>query len=233
MKKGYYTIYNETETEIEEKKSKFITNCKPVENEEDAIKYIQKIKSKYWDASHNVYCYNIITDSMIIRYSDDGEPSGTAGIPILDGIKRLEVSNIIVVVTRYFGGTLLGASGLIRTYRKAAITGITNSKIVHKNIFREIYLLVEYNLYGKLNNMLEMMKVIKKSVIFQQDVEIIILVEENFCCEIEEKIIEETNGRIIIEQRDLVYAIVSESGEILDWFQYLHMNEIKMYLFSL
>src|SRR5659263_673576 len=130
--KEYYTVAHEAFVEIEERKSKFIGYVKPVETAEEATAYINEIKSNHKDATHNCYAYYVCKDMFAQRFSDDGEPSGTAGIPILEVIKRNNIQNVVVVVTRYFGGILLGAPGLIRAYSKSASEAIVKATKVKR-----------------------------------------------------------------------------------------------------
>ena len=117
MDKNYKTVKFNTKDEFVEKRSRFIGYCKPVTTEQEAIDFINKIKKDHWDATHNVYAYSL-REGQIKRYSDDGEPSGTAGMPALDVILKNDVVDVVVVVTRYFGGVLLGTGGLVRAYAK-------------------------------------------------------------------------------------------------------------------
>ena len=119
----YKTVRGFAFDELVEKRSRFIGYCKPVKTQDEAIAFINEIKSKHWDARHNVYAY-VIRDEGISRYSDDNEPQGTAGIPVLDSIRKRGITDCVVVVTRYFGGVLLGAGGLVRAYSAAAKLGI-------------------------------------------------------------------------------------------------------------
>ena len=134
--------------EITEKKSKFIAHLYYVETIEEAEEYIKEIKKKYHDARHNCFAYAIETegDGLIIKYNDDGEPSGTAGAPMLKILLELGLSNILVVVTRYFGGILLGTGGLVRAYSDALKEALNNTNIVTKEIGYEIDLEVEYGM---------------------------------------------------------------------------------------
>ena len=125
-------IYNGGCGEIEEKKSRFIASVYKVTNEDEAISIIEQLKKKYWDARHNCYAYVIGDDAGIKRFSDDGEPSQTAGKPMLDVLESKNLRNVLVVVTRYFGGTLLGTGGLVRAYQGACICGIEASDVVEK-----------------------------------------------------------------------------------------------------
>ena len=146
----YRTIYQGGEDEIVEKKSRFIATVIPVENEEEALEFIEKTKKKYWDARHNCSAFVIGDRQEISRCSDDGEPAQTAGRPMLDVLLKEEIHNVCVVVTRYFGGTLLGTGGLVRAYQKATQTGLENSVIIDKQIGRKLTIGTDYNGLGKL-----------------------------------------------------------------------------------
>ena len=124
----YRTIYRGGEDEIVEKKSRFIATVVPVNTEEEALEFVEKTRKKYWDARHNCYAYILGDNNEVQRFSDDGEPSGTAGKPILEVITGNECSNCLCVVTRYFGGVLLGTGGLIRAYTNAAKDALDNSR---------------------------------------------------------------------------------------------------------
>jgi uncharacterized YigZ family protein len=145
---SYKTIRKNTVIEFEEKKSLFIASLKRVESEEVAKEFIAEIKAKHKEASHNVYAYIIGANRGVQRYSDDGEPQGTAGIPVLEVIKRNEVTDIAVVVTRYFGGVLLGAGGLCRAYAKGASKGINDAGVVEKVFGFELKITIGYDLLG-------------------------------------------------------------------------------------
>lgn len=132
MPQQYKILYRGGEGEIVEKKSRFIATTRPVKSEEEAIAFIEEMKKKYWDARHNCSAYVIGERGQVQRCSDDGEPSQTAGRPMLDVLLGEEVRNICVVVTRYFGGTLLGTGGLVRAYSSAVQEGLKNSAVVEK-----------------------------------------------------------------------------------------------------
>lgn len=123
MENRYMTVKDRGIAEIVEKRSRFIATVIPIENEAQALEFLDSTRRKYWDATHNVYAY-ITRENNIERYSDDGEPSGTAGVPVLDMLKKEGLTNIAVVVTRYFGGTLLGTGGLVHAYSKSAKAGV-------------------------------------------------------------------------------------------------------------
>lgn len=152
MKTNYRTIANIGRDEILIKKSRFIGHASPVETEEEALEFIQEIKAEFKDATHNVYAYVIGENYNIQKYNDDKEPSGTAGIPILDYIKKEKLKNVVIVVTRYYGGIKLGVGGLVRAYLKGAKTGIISGKIVEKRLFNKVNIAFDYSLQGKIEN---------------------------------------------------------------------------------
>ena len=175
MKDEYKTIHKYGEGELTINKSRFIGYSKPVESEEEALEFIEEIKNKHNDATHNVYAYVIGENSNIQRFSDDGEPSGTAGIPILEVLKKEDLRNTVVVVTRYFGGIKLGAGGLIRSYIKGAKVGLDDSKIVDKVLHSRIKFTIEYTLYGKVENELLAHDYVVEDTIYDEAVNIIVI----------------------------------------------------------
>jgi len=146
----YVTLKSDGCGEIEEKKSVFIGYARRVTTENEAIAFIKEIKSKHYDARHNVSAY-LLADRLTMRYSDDGEPQGSAGVPVLECIKKTGVTDACVVVTRYFGGILLGVGGLVRAYTKAAGLAIENAGIARYEAFTEIGLSCSYSDYQKVN----------------------------------------------------------------------------------
>ena len=144
MKDVYRTIKEYGEDEVIINKSRFIGYSSPINSEEEAIDFINLIKSKHKDATHNVYAYVFGEESNIQRFNDDGEPSGTAGIPVLEVIKKEDLRNIVVVVTRYFGGVKLGGGGLIRAYTKGAKLGIDSGIIVDMTLHIKIKISIPY-----------------------------------------------------------------------------------------
>lgn len=147
---GYLTIKNEAHSEFEEKKSIFIGHAKRVYTEKDAKAFIDEIKLKHRTAKHNVYAYAIGEKLEVQRYTDDGEPQGTAGIPTLEIIKKNGITDVVVVVTRYFGGILLGTGGLVRAYTKAAGMAIKEAQIVLRVKGAPLYVTINYDQLGKL-----------------------------------------------------------------------------------
>ncbi|HHY83848.1 MAG TPA: YigZ family protein [Clostridiales bacterium] len=196
--KQYKTVLKEAVIEIEEKKSRFIASVKPACTEEEAVEFINSLKSKYWDATHNVYAYSIGGDRIVQRFSDDGEPSGTAGIPVLEVLKKRGLQDVVVVVTRYFGGTLLGASGLIRAYGKSASLGIEAAGVVIRQLCHETSVMVEYSLFGRIQNLLIREGYSIKDVIYGQDVEILVYVPVDKVEQFAEAVEEAANARAVL-----------------------------------
>ncbi len=149
----YRTVRRSASDELVEKRSRFIGYCKPVSTQDEAIAFINEIKSKHWDARHNVYAY-VIRSEGVSRYSDDGEPQGTAGIPVLDCIRKRDITDCVVVVTRYFGGVLLGAGGLVRAYSAAAKLAIDAAQEREMIMCSVCSLGCSYTMYGKLPAMI-------------------------------------------------------------------------------
>ena len=149
MLEQYKTIGRQAQQEIVEKKSRFIATVRPVKTEEEAKAFIEEMKKKYWDAAHNVFAYQIGQKNEIQRFSDDGEPQGTAGMPVLDVLQREDIKNTAIVVTRYFGGTLLGTGGLVRAYGKAAKEGLLAAGIWEVVFYKKFDVSVSYTDAGK------------------------------------------------------------------------------------
>ena len=150
------TILENTSAQIVEKKSKFIANIYYVQSQEEVENILKEIRKKYYDARHNCYAYSILTNNGIVnKMSDDGEPSGTAGAPMLNIITKNELTNILVVVTRYFGGILLGIGGLVKAYSEATIQALEKATIVNEEIGYEVEITVLYNEWEKVKYYLE------------------------------------------------------------------------------
>ncbi|MFB9324817.1 YigZ family protein [Paenibacillus aurantiacus] len=152
MLNRYKTLRKQAQKEIVIKKSRFIGYGKPVETEEEAIAFIEEIKKLNWNATHNCSAYMIGERDEIQKQSDDGEPSGTAGKPILEVIKNQGLKNVVIVVTRYFGGIMLGAGGLIRAYTDGAVAATEAAEAITQVLHREVIVDVDYTWYGKLEN---------------------------------------------------------------------------------
>ncbi|HZK39729.1 MAG TPA: YigZ family protein [Clostridia bacterium] len=145
----YRTVARKAQGEFIEKRSRFIGYIKPLQTQEQALEFIAQVKTKHWDATHNVTAY-VLRDGGVQRYSDDGEPQGTAGMPTLDVLLKEELTDCAVVVTRYFGGTKLGAGGLVRAYSRAAKIAVDAGKIITMTMFTVLEVECDYSFYGKL-----------------------------------------------------------------------------------
>ena len=172
--KTYKTLHSFGTDEYIVEKSTFIGYAKPIKSEEEAVEFINEIKKKHKDATHNVWAYTVGKTMNIQRYSDDGEPQGTAGIPTLEVIKKEDLRDVVVVVTRYFGGVKLGAGGLVRAYTKGAKIGIDAAKVIEKVMYREVRIKIDYNQLGKVQNEIMNMNYFVKDTIYEDNVEIIV-----------------------------------------------------------
>ncbi len=170
----YKTILKYGEDRFEEKRSEFIGYAQRVESEEEARAFVDKIKAMHKQATHNVYAYIIGENMGIQRYSDDGEPQGTAGIPTLEVIKKENLRDVVVVVTRYFGGIKLGAGGLVRAYTKGAKVGLEAAKIIEKVMYKEVKIKIDYNQLGKVQNEIMNLGYFIKDTVYEDNVEIIV-----------------------------------------------------------
>ena len=149
----YLTLEKEAFDEFTEKRSRFIGYAKPVSTQQEAADFINKIKSKHWDATHNVYAY-VLRNGQQKRYSDDGEPSGTAGVPVLDVLLKENLTDCAVVATRYFGGVLLGAGGLVRAYSHTSKIAVTAARIIKMSLCSVLLVECDYNFYGRLTTLI-------------------------------------------------------------------------------
>ena len=207
-------VYRGGSGEIVEKKSRFIANIKSVETVEEAQVYIEEMKKKYWDARHNCSALSVGTEQVTTRCSDDGEPSGTAGKPILEVISGSGIHNIVVVVTRYFGGTLLGTGGLVRAYTDATRAGIENSDIVEKIPGRRVDIAMDYTDLGKLQYMLAQNEVLTEDTEYTDKVIIHALFPESDKEKLKKKITEATSGRVMTQEGEEVY-FGTVDGEVI------------------
>ena len=169
LPENYTTVKNEAHVEFEEKRSLFIGHAIHVESEEEAQAFIKKMKKEYSDATHNVWAY-LMKGGIVARYSDDGEPQGTAGVPALEAIRKSGVTDVCVVITRYFGGILLGAGGLVRAYSHSAAIAVEGAGVITYEPYSELELRCGYSEYQKYSNILTNEGVIIDSTDFGADV---------------------------------------------------------------
>lgn len=198
MRSEYLTISNEATAELEEKRSRFIATAKPVASEEEAYGFINGLKAKYWNATHNVYAYYICGNNLMQKFSDDGEPSGTAGLPALEAIKKSGVQDAAVIVTRYFGGTLLGASGLVRAYGRCAAMGIDAAGIIRMQLCVKAEIALDYPLLGKVQAIVASKGYRVKDMVYAQDVEMCVYVPVDDFEAFSALLTEATNARAIL-----------------------------------
>ncbi|WP_066065421.1 YigZ family protein [Neobacillus soli] len=201
----YQTVKEAGAHEISIQKSRFIAHFKRAETEQEAQEFIQALKKKYWDATHNCSAYLIGEHDQIQKANDDGEPSGTAGVPILEVLKKRKLKDTVVVVTRYFGGIKLGAGGLIRAYGKATSEGLAAVGIVERRLMQVIHVKIDYPLLGKIENELRSSIYTIKTIHYQDKVIVEVFVEEDKKLDFSNWIIEMTNGQGAMEEGALIY----------------------------
>lgn len=217
MSNSYKIAYQGGIGEIVEKKSRFIANVFPVKKEEEALEFLEKIRKEHWNATHNCFAYTIGEKDQIQRCSDDGEPSGTAGRPILDVLLGEKVHNVIVVVTRYFGGTLLGTGGLVRAYSKATQEGLKQSTIIEKFTGKEISVVTDYNGIGKIQYIIGQMELTVEEIQYTDIVTLLILLPLEQAETFEKKVIEVTAGKAEITYiREAYYGIIQKEVILLE-----------------
>lgn len=192
--KEYKTVEFESSDEFTEKKSRFIGYVKPVKTQAEAVEFINSIKSKHWDATHNVSAY-VLKENNIQRSSDDGEPSGTAGVPVLDVLLKEGLVDVCVVVTRYFGGTLLGAGGLIRAYSHGSKIAVDAGHIITMAPCKIITVSVDYSFYDRINIMLADIGANIENSEFADKVNIEFSLKESLVDNLSKTLTEQSNGK--------------------------------------
>lgn len=207
-------VYKGGQGEITEKKSRFIVTVRPVESEDEAVSFINETKKKYWDARHNCSAFVIGKRQELTRCSDDGEPAGTAGRPMLDVLLKENIHNAAVVVTRYFGGVLLGTGGLVRAYQQATKAGLSASEIIEKKDGAVLFIRTDYTGIGRLQYLFAQEKITAMDTAYEADVLVKAVIPENDKKRIEKTIIEQTNGTAKLEWGDEV-TFAEYDGEVL------------------
>lgn len=205
MLENYFTIKVDGEKETEIKKSRFICSLKRVYTEQEAKEFIQERKKEHWKASHNCSAFIIGEKSSIQRSSDDGEPSGTAGIPMLEVLKKQELINVAAVVTRYFGGTKLGAGGLIRAYSHSVSNTLEKIGLVEGKLQQEVSLSISYPNLGKAQNFIENNPYTLKETIYGETIEMICLVDEASVELFIATLTDQLNGQVSFEKGECSY----------------------------
>lgn len=194
----YKTVKFENSDSFTEKRSRFIGYAKPVKTNDEAVNFINEIKQKHWDATHNVYAY-VLRQGQTRRYSDDGEPQGTAGIPVLDVLLKEGLTDLVVVVTRYFGGILLGTGGLVRAYSHSAKIAVDAARIITMALCSTVRVRCDYNFYGRLSSLIPEMGGTVVSSEFTDSVEVAFTIPSEKAETFNKKLIDISNGRFFGE----------------------------------
>ena len=205
MTEQYKTVYEGGEGELVEKKSRFIATVRPVKTEEEANQFVEEMRKKYWDARHNCWAFILGERQEFKRCSDDGEPSQTAGKPMMDVLTGAGLTDVAVVVTRYFGGTLLGTGGLVRAYSGAVKEGLKNSTVITKYLGVKLSVTTDYNGVGKLQYLFGQKEIPILSAEYTDKVVFTVLVESSRIQEIKKAITEATSATAQMEESDPVY----------------------------
>ena len=210
-------VYTGGEGEIVEKKSRFIATVRPVGTEEEAVAFINEMKKKYWDARHNCSAFVIGKRQELTRCSDDGEPAQTAGRPMLDVLLREGITDVAVVVTRYFGGVLLGTGGLVRAYQAATQAGLAASQLIEKRAGWKLQVRTDYNGLGKLQYLFGQNHTVILDTTYEADVTLTILVPEEQKESLPKAITEQTNGTAQMQWQDAcIYALMGKEVELFE-----------------
>lgn len=211
MAKDYKTVLENASDEFVEKRSRFIGYCKPVKTEQEAIDFINEKRSEHWNATHNVYAYSL-REGNIKRYSDDGEPSGTAGMPVLDVIVKNEIFDVVVVVTRYFGGVLLGTGGLVRAYSHGSKIAVEAAKPVIMQNCLVCEASCAYNQYGKVSSLIIGVGAAVDDTVYESDVLVKFHIKPDLLGTLNKKLADATSGEVTVEQKDEQYFAVQING---------------------
>ncbi len=211
------TVYQGGQGEITEKKSRFIATVKEVASEEEAAAFIAEMKKKRWDARHNCSAFVIGRNQELTRCSDDGEPSQTAGRPMLDVLLREGIYNVAVVVTRYFGGTLLGTGGLVRAYQKSVQEGLSNCVLIEKKQGKLLVIQTDYNGLGKIQYILAQRKIAVIKTDYTEHVEIHSMVSVEEEADLTKEITEGTNGCArFVRGNEVEFAVIDNEIKIFE-----------------
>lgn len=217
MGSAYKIVYQGGQGELTEKKSRFIATIRPVSSEEEAQDFIESVKKKYWDARHNCFAYVIGEKHELARFSDDGEPGGTAGKPMLEVLLKEDIHNTAVVVTRYFGGTLLGTGGLVRAYSGAVKAGLADSVVVTKKVGVKLQIDTDYTGLGKIQYILGENGILTLDSVYTDRVELICLVPSERVDALKGELTGGTNGKAVLTEGDICcFAEVKGQIKILE-----------------
>ena len=201
--KNFKTVYQEADSLDVIKKSKFIGYIKPIKSVEEAQAFIEVIRKKHWDASHNVPVYVLGDQFQVQKYSDDGEPSGTAGVPILNILKNEGITDVVIVVTRYFGGVKLGTGGLVRAYSQSAKSALSEAKVIEMLVYQKVHVSMNYTLHGKFQNYLSLNpEYLVEDTLYTDGVETVLYIGIDNLESFKSKVIDMTNAQVVIVDGD-------------------------------
>ena len=215
MDRVYKTVHKYGKDEIIINKSRFIGHSIPINTEDEAMEIINKLKSEYYDATHNVYAYVLGKDNNKQKFNDDGEPSGTAGLPVLEVIKKEDLRNVLVVVTRYFGGIKLGGGGLIRAYTKGAKIGLEAGLIIDRVLHKKLKLRINYSAYGAVENYLNNGMYIIDNTIYDDAVNIYVYVNVSEVDSFIHHIKGLTSGDVVVDDLADQYISMKDNKRVL------------------
>ena len=207
MLKKYKSLRKVDEKEIIIEKSSFIGTAKAVADEEEALEFIREVKKRHYEATHNVYAYILGDHNNIQRFSDDGEPSGTAGVPVLEVLKKNDLRNVCAVVTRYFGGIKLGKGGLVRAYSKGASAALEASEVIWRTLYKVVAVKVDYTLLGMMQNQLKLDGYALRNINYADNVVFEVYVENNQTEDFLAKVTDWCNARVETQIIDEEYLI--------------------------
>ena len=203
-KTEYCTLHTASQDEFVEKRSRFIGYAKPVQTEEEALDFITEIKKKHWDAKHNVYAY-ALRDGQIRRYSDDGEPQGTAGVPVLEVLLKGEITDAAIVVTRYFGGILLGGGGLVRAYGHAASIAVKAAGLEMRVLCQDASLSCDYAQYGRVQPLILSHGGVLEDTLYEDDVKLRFYIRPEAIGALEKDLADATAGSVAVSLHDTAF----------------------------
>lgn len=209
---AYHTVYRGGSGEIVEKKSRFIAEVFPVTSEEEAMQYLEETRKRYWDARHHCWAYVLGRNPSAERMSDDGEPAGTAGKPILEVIRGRQITDVLVIVTRYFGGTLLGTGGLVRAYTASAAEGLKHSEIITRFHGFKLRIASDYTSLGKIQHLLAQRDICILESVYTDKVELVVLVPDEEEGALFKEIMDGTNGQADLEKEQVCWFAQTEDG---------------------
>lgn len=208
---SYYSVNREATVEQVIKKSRFIGRCYPVKTEEEALALIEGLRKRFWDATHNCYAYSVGETGMYARYSDDGEPAGTAGLPMMEALKGAHVTDTLVVVTRYFGGTLLGTGGLVRAYGGCASEAIAAAGRVHYQDCIRLTANVPYPLWDRMEPLFRANATLE-NIEYAADVTVHAWVAAQACDALVRKLTDCSDGKVLPHKGETALMPISEGS---------------------